>query len=200
MWSCSLAVFSLAGASRTWAEVVQVVSRGGIYQAVCTPSFITQDRVAGLWTYLFVLSKVMELFDTAFIVLRKQKLIFLHVYHHISVMWMCFYSYIGLSSSCRLFMVMNYSVHSVMYTYYTLKAMRVKVPRVMAMVTTSLQLLQMVLGGVITTLVYSYKTRGVTCGVTYEQNRFSALIYFSYFCLFARSTFKLIIILFQLHL
>merc|ERR1719445_1675738 len=83
-------------------------------------------------------------------------------------------------------MVMNYSVHSVMYTYYTLKAMRVKVPRVMAMVTTSLQLLQMVLGGVITALVYSYKTRGVTCGVTYEQNRFSALIYFSYFCLFAR--------------
>ena len=142
--------------------------------------------MAGLWTYLFVLSKVLELFDTAFIVLRKQKPIFLHVYHHISVMWMCFYSYIGLSSSCRLFMVMNFTVHSVMYTYYTLKALRVRVPRAFAMLTTSLQLLQMALGGGITWLVYDYKVRGVSCSVSYEQNRLNALIYFSYFCLFAR--------------
>ena len=187
VWSCSLAIFSIVGAVRTWTELVEVMARGGIYQAVCTPSFITEDSVAGLWTYLFVLSKVMELFDTAFIVLRKQKLIFLHVYHHITVMWMCFYCYIGLSSSCRLFMVMNYTVHSIMYTYYTLKAMRVKVPRVFAMITTSLQLIQMVLGGVITFMVYNYKVNGISCAVSYQQNRFSALIYFSYFWLFARS-------------
>ena len=54
-------MFSVAGALRTWTELLQVVARGGLYQAVCTPSFITEDRVAGLWTYLFVLSKVMEL-------------------------------------------------------------------------------------------------------------------------------------------
>ena len=130
--------------------------------------------------------QVPELGDTVFIVLRKQKLIFLHVYHHISVMWMCFYSYIGLSSSCRLFMVMNFTVHSVMYTYYTLKALRVRVPRSLAMLTTSLQLLQMVLGGLVTCLVYHYKLSGVSCNVSYEQNRVSFLIYFSYFCLFAR--------------
>ena len=124
MWSCSLAVFSLAGASRTWAEVVQVVSRGGIYQAVCTPSFITQDRVAGLWTYLFVLSKVMELFDTAFIVLRKQKLIFLHWYHHITVLIYCWYSFSQYTAPARWFVVMNFIVHSIMYTYYAFRALR----------------------------------------------------------------------------
>ena len=186
MWSCCLAIFSIAGALRTWTELLQVVARGGLYQAVCTPSFITEDRVAGLWTYLFVLSKVMELFDTAFIVLRKQKLIFLHWYHHVTVMWMCFYSYIDVSASCRLFMVMNYTVHSVMYTYYTMKAMKVRVPRALAMLTTSLQLLQMVLGGLITGLVHHYKVSGVSCAVSWEQNRVSFLIYFSYFCLFAR--------------
>ena len=186
VWSCCLAIFSIAGALRTWTELLQVVARGGLYQAVCTPSFITEDRVAGLWTYLFVLSKVMELFDTAFIVLRKQKLIFLHWYHHVTVMWMCFYSYIDVSASCRLFMVMNYTVHSVMYTYYTMKAMKVRVPRALAMLTTSLQLLQMVLGGLITGLVHHYKVSGVSCAVSWEQNRVSFLIYFSYFCLFAR--------------
>jgi len=41
-------------------------------------SYIEQDRVCGFWTWLFVLSKLPELGDTIFIVLRKQPLIFLH--------------------------------------------------------------------------------------------------------------------------
>lgn len=43
-------------------------------------SYIEQDRVCGFWTWLFVLSKLPELGDTIFIVLRKQPLIFLHWY------------------------------------------------------------------------------------------------------------------------
>jgi len=186
LWSFCLAIFSIAGAIRTWTEFLETFARGGIYQSICTPSFITTDRVAGFWTYLFVLSKVMELFDTAFIVLRKQNLIFLHWYHHITVMWISFYSYISLSSSCRLFMVMNYSVHSIMYTYYTLRAMRIKVPKVFAILTTSLQIIQMVFGLAITLTVLHYKQTGIGCNVGDEQNKFSLFIYLSYFMLFAR--------------
>ena len=185
MWSGSLAIFSMAGALRTWTELLQVVDQGGLYQAVCSTSFITEDRVAGLWTYLFVLSKVMELFDTAFIVLRKQKLIFLHWYHHVTVMWMCFYSYIDVSASCRLFMVMNYTVHSVMYTYYTMKAMKVVVPRVVAKMITTIQMIQFVLAGLVTCLVLHYQLMGVPCAVSYQQNMLSLLNAFIYLCLFA---------------
>ena len=41
-------------------------------------SYLTTNKVSALWTWLFIASKIPELGDTAFIVLRKQKLIFLH--------------------------------------------------------------------------------------------------------------------------
>jgi hypothetical protein len=39
--------------------------------------------------FFFVLSKIPELFDTVFIVLRKRPLRFLQYYHHIATMWFC---------------------------------------------------------------------------------------------------------------
>ena len=41
-------------------------------------SYVEVDRVSGFWSSLFVLSKVPELGDTIFIILRKQQLKFLH--------------------------------------------------------------------------------------------------------------------------
>ena len=41
-------------------------------------SYVEVDRVSGFWSSLFVLSKVPELGDTIFIILRKQQLRFLH--------------------------------------------------------------------------------------------------------------------------
>ena len=43
-------------------------------------SKILDFRSLGYWTFMFALSKVPELGDTLFIVLRKQPLIFLHWY------------------------------------------------------------------------------------------------------------------------
>ena len=54
------------------------------------------------------------------------------------------YSYAELAATCRWFVVMNYSVHALMYSYYAVRASRVKVPKPLAMVITLLQLLQMV--------------------------------------------------------
>ena len=49
-------------------------------------SYIEHNKVSGFWATMFVLSKVPELGDTIFIVLRKQPLIFLHWYHHATVL------------------------------------------------------------------------------------------------------------------
>ena len=71
-----------------------------------------------------ILFQVPELGDTIFIVLRKQKLIFLHWYHHITVLIYCWYSFSQYTAPARWFVVMNFVVHSIMYTYYAFRALR----------------------------------------------------------------------------
>ena len=53
-----------------------------------------------------------ELLDTFFIVIHKKKLIFLHWYHHVSVLLYCWHSYVYKAPLGILFCVMNYGVHS----------------------------------------------------------------------------------------
>jgi hypothetical protein len=67
-----------------------------------------------LWVQLFILSKIPELIDTVFIVQRKRPLIFLHWYHHVTVLLYCWHSYATEASQALYFVAMNYSVHAVM--------------------------------------------------------------------------------------
>ena len=46
---------------------------------------------SGFWVMLFIFSKLPELIDTVFIVLRKRQLIFLHWYHHVTVLLFCWH-------------------------------------------------------------------------------------------------------------
>ena len=50
-------------------------------------------------------------------------------YHHLSVLISVFYCFSNFTPYVRWFMVMNYMVHSVMYSYYTLKALRSPPPK-----------------------------------------------------------------------
>jgi len=186
LWNIFLAVFSIIGAARTLPEFIHTISRHGLYSSFCSPSFIEQDRVSGFWTFMFVLSKVPELGDTLFIVLRKQKLIFLHWYHHLTVLIYVFYSFKEFAAPARWFMVMNFCCHSAMYSYYALKALRIPVPKFIAMVITSMQLLQMFVGCFVTYTAYQIKQSGKNCNVTDTTLQLSSIMYFSYAILFAR--------------
>eukprot|EP00092_Neocalanus_flemingeri_P024393 GFUD01026449.1.p1 GENE.GFUD01026449.1~~GFUD01026449.1.p1 ORF type:complete len:270 (+),score=45.55 GFUD01026449.1:56-865(+) len=185
-WSGALAVFSIIGACRTWPEFIHTFSTQGVYQTVCLPNFLEENHITALWSWLFVLSKLPELVDTVFIVLRKQSLIFLHWYHHVTVLWFSWYSYVGFTATCRWFIVMNYTVHALMYSYYAAKAVKISVPKVLAMGITSLQLLQMVFGCAINILAWWYKGNGRACAVSNNHIYLSFLMYTSYFILFAR--------------
>ena len=146
VWSAILGIFSILGAARTLPEMLYTIDKYGWEYSVCHPSFYFGSTK--FWAIMFTISKVYELGDTIFIVLRKQNLIFLHWYHHITVLIYTWYTHAYFLAPARWFVVMNYTVHSVMYSYYTLKAMRFKLPKSVSMVITILEITQ-VSGGIL---------------------------------------------------
>lgn len=94
--------------------------------------------------------KPSELFDTFFIVIHKKPLIFLHWYHHISVLFYCWHSYVTKNPVGIIFCVMNYAVHSFMYFYYFLMAAHMKPKSFNAVYITLAQISQMVVGCCVT--------------------------------------------------
>ncbi|CAD1471872.1 unnamed protein product [Heterotrigona itama] len=187
LWSASLGLFSIIGFMRTMPELYHTLQHHGFYYSVCSNSYYTHDRVCAFWSCLFALSKIIELGDTVFIVLRKQPLILLHWYHHITVIYFTWHAYSLLVGTARWYIVMNYFVHSWMYSYYAVKAMEFKLPKRFAMMITTMQLLQMVVGAVVTGATYYYVKKGQKeCHATVLNSTFGLLMYLSYFILFVR--------------
>uniref|UniRef100_A0A8U7MNC3 Elongation of very long chain fatty acids protein 6 n=2 Tax=Telluraves TaxID=3073808 RepID=A0A8U7MNC3_CORMO len=188
LWSLSLAVFSIFGAVRTGAYMLYILMTKGLKQSVCDQSFYI-GPVSKFWAYAFVLSKAPELGDTIFIILRKQKLIFLHWYHHITVLLYSWYSYKDMVAGGGWFMTMNYGVHAVMYSYYALRAAGFRVSRKFAMFITLSQITQMLIGCVINYLVFSWMQQG-QCHSHVQNIIWSSLMYLSYFVLFCHFFFE----------
>lgn len=90
-WNVVLAIFSILGMIRLLPKFMFVIQTKGLENSVCVNNF--NSGVSLCWSWLFILSKMVELIDTSFIVLRKQKLIFLHYYHHATVLIYCWYSF-----------------------------------------------------------------------------------------------------------
>ncbi|XP_021500651.1 elongation of very long chain fatty acids protein 6 isoform X1 [Meriones unguiculatus] len=190
LWSLTLAVFSIFGALRTGAYMVYILMTKGLKQSVCDQSFYN-GPVSKFWAYAFVLSKAPELGDTIFIILRKQKLIFLHWYHHITVLLYSWYSYKDMVAGGGWFMTMNYGVHAVMYSYYALRAAGFRVSRKFAMFITLSQITQMLMGCVINYLVFNWMQHDNDQCYSHFQNIFwSSLMYLSYLVLFCHFFFE----------
>ncbi len=118
-----------------------------------------------------------------FIVLRKQRLIFLHWYHHITVLVYSWYSYKDQVAGGGWFMTMNYTVHALMYSYYTARAAGLRVPKPCAILITSSQIAQMVMGLAVSVLVYQWMQDG-DCPSYMDNIVWASLMYLSYLLLF----------------
>eukprot|EP00494_Astrolonche_serrata_P001183 UN01189 len=60
-------------------------------------------------SFVFVLSKIFELFDTIWLLLKKKDIAFLHWYHHISVFIFCWHSWLTVSPASMILPSMNFS-------------------------------------------------------------------------------------------
>uniref|UniRef100_A0A914R0T5 Elongation of very long chain fatty acids protein n=1 Tax=Parascaris equorum TaxID=6256 RepID=A0A914R0T5_PAREQ len=78
LWNLCLAIFSIIGVMRMTPEMWWSITANSLEYSICTASFA---------------QGVMEFGDTAFIVLRKRPLLFLHWYHHVTVLVYTWHAY-----------------------------------------------------------------------------------------------------------
>lgn len=177
-WNIFLAVFSFICFFKFTKETIDVWSSPSSRGVICEPP--PRGGQHALWQLLFIASKVWEFGDTALLILRKRPVIFLHWYHHTTVLALsCFIG--GHNSPLRrVFANVNSGVHAIMYTYYAFASAGIRSPKPICMTITSLQLLQMGVG------VYVCLESLRSCNFRENSSAyFSLIIYFSYLVLFA---------------
>jgi len=194
LWNLLLSAFSFCGAIRTVPHLLATISEKGIYYSICIDVGEGFGAgAAGFWSFLFILSKFPELLDTAFIIFRKKPLIFLHWWHHFTVLLYVWQSYSTQSSAGIWFIAMNYFVHSWMYLYYGLASWRLWPRKIIPpWVITILQLSQMVVGVFVCVKIYQYKQAGLECSTSDVSFKSGVAMYFSYFLLFLQVLFQVL--------
>lgn len=184
-WNLLLSTFSIIGTIRCTPNLLHNLFTLSVRDNFCIhPETSYGAGSTGLWAQLFILSKFPELLDTFFIVVNKKPLIFLHWYHHITVLLYCWHSYAFLSPTGIFFICMNYFVHAVMYGYYFLMAVKMKPAWLNPMIITSLQILQMIVGVVVTIMSLHYYRTESECELKLGNNMAGFLMYGSYLYLF----------------
>ncbi|NWU16044.1 ELOV6 protein, partial [Cephalopterus ornatus] len=188
LWSFSLTLFSVIAAWRVWKQMAFLLLTKGFKQSVCSQSFYIHP-VSKLWICLFALSKVVELGDTVFIVLRKKKLIFLHWYHHLTAAVMGWYSYNDMVAGVGWVTVLNLSVHAITYGYYTVTAMGIRIPSSIALIVTTSQMVQM-MGFLIMNIFIFFWRDDKVCRFTWPLFLSTSWIYTTLLVLFGNFFFK----------
>jgi len=185
-WNAALCIFSFIGMCRTVPVLFASILSRPYEQTVCAnPLAVYGTGTVGFWVMLFIFSKIPELVDTAFIVLRKKPLIFLHWYHHITVLLFCWNSYATASGAGLYFVAMNYTVHALMYGYYCLQAFGVCPRSFPAVLITIAQIAQMFVGTGVCISTWYFKFFGTsTCHNDMSNMVAGALMYGSYLYLF----------------
>uniref|UniRef100_H2Z150 Elongation of very long chain fatty acids protein n=1 Tax=Ciona savignyi TaxID=51511 RepID=H2Z150_CIOSA len=184
LWSLGLAIYSVMGSYRMLEIAYHTFMERGLRGVVCT-GVVIDSFPSRFWTTTFLFSKFVEYGDTALIILRKQKLIFLHWYHHLTVALFVWYSARNNYGGSNLFITVNLTVHAFMYTYYFIRAARIRLPHFVNIFVTTLQISQMFVGcGMFMYLGYSGPKPDCSTSDTHLMT--GGLMYSTYLFLFAK--------------
>jgi len=187
LWNLALSTFSWIGLYHVVPHLSKTLRAEGFFFTVCSPptAWYTGGKV-GFWLEMFILSKFPELLDTVFLVLNGKQVIFLHWYHHVTVLLFCWQAYIRDAGPGLWYCGMNYTVHAFMYLYYAGMAL----PRLRWIVSpwsiliTTAQILQMVMGSVVTMSAAWWWMHGMSCHLRQSTCCLGVVMYLSYLSLF----------------
>ena len=171
-----------------WNIFLSIFSACGAYY--CINQFLTNGYNCSFlenpfWIDAFCLSKIPELMDTVFIVLRSKPLVLLQYWHHFATLIMCWIGMKIYPKEVLLGAFMNYAVHTMMYAYYAIYILGFKGIRKYGIFITFFQLLQMAVA--IYVLFYNpiIPCKDTDVNVVYVY-WFSIGMYSSYFVLFGQ--------------
>jgi len=198
LWNFFLAIFSLFGAINVIPFTLRMYREKGLRHMVCSDDAMMglprgrEDvacyREIGVFMTAFMLSKFPELLDTVFLIGLKKPVIFLHWWHHFTVLGYSWFAYVWATPTAITFCTMNYTVHTVMYAYFGLAIYTKKLNKYGIFIT-MMQLAQMAVGLVLTVLSFYFGVLQGKCSSAYSDSLYYPLctaMYGSYFYLFYR--------------
>jgi stearoyl-CoA desaturase (delta-9 desaturase) len=140
IWNCSLSALSFYGFSILVPRLFDVDFVHSI------TSLDYGSGMSGYIVYLFNVSKLIEMVDTVFLVVRKKQLTFLHVFHHLTVAIYCYSTLFDGTALGYWYATMNTFVHGVMYGYFAFDKQIKTYTNFNPMYLTILQIVQMAWG------------------------------------------------------
>lgn len=133
-----------------------ITSLESFWQSICNNNIQDFDiwrnhseNLKGLtfFAYLFYLSKYYEILDTIIILLKGRPSSLLQSYHHSGAI-LCMWSGVRyMSPPIWIFVVFNSFIHSLMYFYFSLSCLKIRLPKWFKQSLTSLQITQFIVGG-----------------------------------------------------
>ncbi|KAF7640065.1 Elongation of very long chain fatty acids protein [Meloidogyne graminicola] len=114
-WNFSLAIFSLFGFIKLTPLIIKSIKEYGIINTYTQITSLQTNQISGYWIYIWVLSKLPELLDTLFIILKNKPIKFMHWFHHSMSILFGTLNFIGDNAYLVWVVWMNYFIHSIMY-------------------------------------------------------------------------------------
>jgi len=100
----------------------------GVFRLYCGLDYLDQRGALTFIYYVNHLLKYYELIDTVFLALKHKPLTFLHCYHHPATLVLTWGQMVDSTGIQWFVILLNLYVHTVMYFYYAMATLRVRMP------------------------------------------------------------------------
>lgn len=143
-----LFLFSLTTFMKTFPVVLSCFHKHSLHNFMFDPQDTLKNGI-NFWVWIFYVSKIYEIVDSLILHWNKRPTSFLQMYHHAGAIICCWLLAKSDSHLPWIFVVINSFIHSMMYLYYLLVTLKIKVPTLYKRSITRMQIIQFVSGSVI---------------------------------------------------